>query len=331
VFLDFTRNPGPPAGAPPFSLDLLDPESYRYLEASQALQARPIERLSALNPPAIELFGSHGIDLARDRLEIEVCAQHCNGGLQGDLWWESNIRHLFAVGEVCATHGVRRPGGAALNAGQVGGIRAALLIARRYADPAPPIMEFSAAVGPRVDQFLTLARAMVAGAGRPSGMAPAEVVAAVRETMTHAAGPIRDPEVASQARAAAWDLSARARAELRVSAGKELPGAFQALDLCLTHAVILTAIDEYLKAGGRSRGGALVCDPGGDSACALLGEAWHYRLNEPDAMVNGKIQEIRLDESLQPHVQWVDVRPIPAQDTRFETVWDDYRHDRIIR
>ena len=32
---------------------------------------------------------------------------------------------LYAVGEVCASHGVTRPGGTALNAGQVGAVRAA--------------------------------------------------------------------------------------------------------------------------------------------------------------------------------------------------------------
>ena len=45
-----------------------------------------------------------------------------------------NIRHLFPVGEVNGSHGVYRPGGSALNAGQVGGLRAAEYIAHRYAD-----------------------------------------------------------------------------------------------------------------------------------------------------------------------------------------------------
>jgi len=67
-------------------------------------------------------------------LEIALCAQHNNGGLAASLWWESvNLAHLFPVGEVNGSHGVGRPGGAALNAGQVGGMRAAEFIAARYA------------------------------------------------------------------------------------------------------------------------------------------------------------------------------------------------------
>ena len=66
-------------------------------------------------------------------LEIAVCAQHNNGGLAGNIWWEStNIKHLFPVGEVNGSHGVNRPGGSALNSGQVGGFRAAEFIANRY-------------------------------------------------------------------------------------------------------------------------------------------------------------------------------------------------------
>ena len=87
-----------------------------------------------MNPAAIALYREHGIDLAREPLEIAVCAQHNNGGLAANHWWESvNIRHLFPVGEVNGSHGIYRPGGSALNSGQVGGFRAAEYIARRYA------------------------------------------------------------------------------------------------------------------------------------------------------------------------------------------------------
>lgn len=87
-----------------------------------------------MNRPSIDLYAEHGIDLMRP-LEAAVCAQHCNGGLRGSLWWETSVRHLFAVGELNGTHGVR-PGGSALNSGQVGAMRAAELIARVY-DGAP--------------------------------------------------------------------------------------------------------------------------------------------------------------------------------------------------
>ena len=61
-------------------------------------------------------------------LPIALCAQHNNGGIAVDLWWQSSVKGLFAVGECAGTHGIARPGGSALNAGQVGSLRAAQYI-----------------------------------------------------------------------------------------------------------------------------------------------------------------------------------------------------------
>ena len=106
------------------------------MEKSKALQDTPFQRLEAMNPGAVSLYRDQGIDLATEPLEVAVCAQHNNGGLAANLWWEScTIRHLFPIGEVNGSHGVARPGGAALNAGQVGGFRAADYIAHVYATP----------------------------------------------------------------------------------------------------------------------------------------------------------------------------------------------------
>jgi len=120
VFLDFTRNPIGGGILEDFSFDLLDEEAYTYLEKSGALFGTPIERLKKMNQPAIGLYMDRGIDITKEHLEIAVCAQHNNGGMKGNIWWESNIKHLFPVGEVNGTHGVYRPGGSALNSGQVG-------------------------------------------------------------------------------------------------------------------------------------------------------------------------------------------------------------------
>ena len=127
VYLDFRQNTGE------YKLEDLPEEARNYLVRSNAMQATPIERLTAINPGAVELYQEHGIDLRSEPLEIAVCAQHNNGGLAGNIWWEStNISHLFPVGEVNGSHGVNRPGGSALNSGQVGGFRAADFIANRY-------------------------------------------------------------------------------------------------------------------------------------------------------------------------------------------------------
>ena len=70
----------------------------------------PVERLQHMNQPAYEFYLNRnpGIDLAADRLEIGVCAQHNNGGIDVDLWWRSSIAGLFPVGEAAGAHGVAR-------------------------------------------------------------------------------------------------------------------------------------------------------------------------------------------------------------------------------
>ena len=123
VYLDFTQNPQ--------GLDFsrLDEEAYRYLEKADALFGTPIDRLEKMNAPAVALYRSKGVDLRREKLPIALCAQHCNGGIAVDAWWQTTIRGLFAIGECAGTHGMARPGGSALNAGQVGALRAAQYIA----------------------------------------------------------------------------------------------------------------------------------------------------------------------------------------------------------
>ena len=114
-----------------------------------------------MNPPAIAVYADHGIDLGREPLEIAVCAQHNNGGLRGNIWWESNIRRLFPVGEVNGTHGVYRPGGSALNSGQVGSLRAAEFIAARRGGKPLSDAEFLEEAEERIAETVELARRMI--------------------------------------------------------------------------------------------------------------------------------------------------------------------------
>jgi succinate dehydrogenase/fumarate reductase flavoprotein subunit len=330
VFLDFTRDPDGGHRLGPFSLDLLHPEPREYLRKSDALGGSPIERLARLNAPAIRLYRDHGIDITRERLEIAVCAQHNNGGLQGNLWWESNIRGLFPVGEVNGSHGVYRPGGASLNAGQVGGLRAALFIARRYdADP-PDVQTFLATASSQVRLTLAFAREALDGAKLapvPAARARAEIQARMSQCGAH----IRQGDRVRKACREAWALSERLRTRPEMASPAELAEAFRNEQLALTHAVYLESIAEYLERGGHSRGSSLVVDPQGDLACDGLGERWRFRLNPTDAFVDRHVLETTFDAGTRRlrHI-WVPVRPIPEPDTWFETVWKAYREDGVI-
>ena len=127
VYLDFLNNP---RGLEK-EFSALPREAYEYLERSGALFGTPIERLAKMNAGAIELYAANGIDLYRERLEIAVCAQHCNGGVTVDSHWQSDVVGLYAAGEAAGTFGVYRPGGSALNSTQVGSLRAAEHIAKQ--------------------------------------------------------------------------------------------------------------------------------------------------------------------------------------------------------
>ena len=141
VYLDYRTNP---AGGE-FSYDALLPEAREYLTRAGACFGTPIERLAQMNQPAIDFYRDKGVDLYTQPLEIALCAQHNNGGIGIDCWWQTDVKGLFAVGEAAASHGVYRPGGTALNAGQVGSTRAAQYIAARCQGDAPACFDTEAA------------------------------------------------------------------------------------------------------------------------------------------------------------------------------------------
>lgn len=330
IFLDYSRNPGGGGGLEDFSFDLLDKEAYEYLEKSEALLGTPIERLRKMNQPAIDLYKTHGIDISREYLEIAVCAQHNNGGLKGNIWWESNVRHLFPVGEVNGTHGVYRPGGSALNSGQVGGLRAALYISKRYTGEPLKEKEFLDAALGQIEAKFDFARNVVDPQQQDNTFLR-QAKEEILERMSGCGAHIRDPKKIGGAVEKAWALYARLKNEIKVPSRVKLPEAFKILDLCLTHALYLEAIGEYMAKGGQSRGSYLVLNPKGARSCEELGEDWNFLLNRKDALVNRKILEISFDDEGGVAKHWVDIRPIPERDSWFETIWNRYRNDDIVQ
>lgn len=85
VYLDYRTNP---AGGE-FSYDALLPEAREYLTRAGACFGTPIERLAHMNQPAIDFYRDKGVDLYTQPLEIALCAQHNNGGIGIDCWWQT--------------------------------------------------------------------------------------------------------------------------------------------------------------------------------------------------------------------------------------------------
>jgi succinate dehydrogenase/fumarate reductase flavoprotein subunit len=330
VFLDFTRNPDGGARMGPFSIDALAPEAAEYLRNSGAVGDLPIDRLRQMNLPAVEFYRGHGIDLARDRLEIAVCAQHNNGGLTGNIWWESNIRGLFPIGEVNGSHGVYRPGGAALNAGQVGGIRAAMYIARRRRQPTPDPEAFLETCGSQIRDTLEFAKRAMGQS--LFGRRPVEDVRRdIQARMSRHGAHVRVPASVEQAAGEAWSLCGALGERPWVRDVSEIPALFRNFDLALAHAVYLEAVAEYIRRGGNSRGSYVVLNPAGAITCPALGMTWRFNLNPAEAFVDHHVLELSIDEKFEIRNAWVPVRPIPKPESWFETVWQRYRDDEVVR
>lgn len=131
VFLDFLSEPDPAADGIPFDLNTLDEDVVIYLKNNDALLATPLIRLQRMNPLAIRLYQLHGQDISQAPLQFTLNNQHLNGGIDVDIWGQTSLAGCYAAGENAGTHGVTRPGGAALNAGQVFARRCAQHIAHQ--------------------------------------------------------------------------------------------------------------------------------------------------------------------------------------------------------
>jgi succinate dehydrogenase/fumarate reductase flavoprotein subunit len=307
VFLDFRRN------GQGFALAALSDEARAYLERSGATQSTPLARLTQMNPGAVALYRAHGIDLAQEALEIAVCAQHNNGGLAANHWWESvNVKHLFPVGEVNGSHGVGRPGGAALNAGQVGGLRAAEYIAAKFACDTLRETDFAAALR----KALTRNRAF-ADACAHASQTWRECRGEFQRRMSRAGAFLRSDAALTQALTEAQEQTARLAAEgCRAIRGRELIRAFENRQLCFAHEVYLAAQAFAVRAGVGSRGSSRVIDSEGHPMPE--NEAFREQVQETMVGADGSIRH-----------RWAARRALPQDDLWFESAWPAFTSGAI--
>ena len=321
VFMDFRRNPKG------FDFSLLNDESYTYLKNSNAFQQTPIERLEHMNKPAIELYMNNGIDLYKENLEIAVCAQHNNGGLEANIWYESNIRHLFPVGEVNGTFGVYRPGGSALNSTQVSSFRAAQYIAQNY--DADPMSEddFTNLSKIQINDLKKLADCLTENINNTNVL---QLRKRYQKLMTKTGAHIRGLQEVTEAVNTSLKELKLFKENTCVNDRAYLIDAFRNRDILITQYVYLCAIKEYIEKGGRSRGSYLVRDDEGKLPMEGLPEIFRFKLDDQELMKKSCSVSFNKD-SLKVNFDWQDVRPIPTEDNWFENVWSEYRKRNIIK
>lgn len=319
VFMDFRRN------SSGLNFDELEPEAFEYLKKSNALFGLPVERLRKMNPDAIKLYEAHGIDLVAEPLEIAVCAQHNNGGLAGNLWWESlNVKHLFPVGEVNGSHGVYRPGGSALNSGQVAGFRAADYISNRYMDCTLDNDAFHQAA----KAGLTECAAWLEKCSNSQYDWQTERDE-FQTRMTRAGSHIRSGTQLESALAEARAQYRRISGQgIAFNSANDMVEAMRNLQLCFAHLVYLEALLAQVKSGVGSRGSAMVMDKNGIAAHPMLGDEWRFA-SEDEVFRDKVLESVAAEDGTVSH-EWVRRRPLPECSAWFENAWGDYREGRIF-
>jgi succinate dehydrogenase / fumarate reductase, flavoprotein subunit len=301
-----------------FSLDRLDDDVRAYLENSGALLAEPIDRLRKMNPLSIELYKRYKYDITRDPLEFAVNNQHMNGGLAVDTWGTTNLEGCYAVGESAGTHGVTRPGGAALNAGQVFGTRCAEHVAARRKPHA------------KVGAEKVLIEEAVANTLRSlqanSTLKAVAIQKDVQNRMSDHAAIVCNVADVRAAADAARGLNEMIRQQgIAFNGANEALRALQWRQTAIASEAVLTALAFYLERGGGSRGARTVCSPDGDRV--------------PQAR-SGPLEDLRFiperagNQAEQIHVRMegatfvCDTRPIRRRDHDyhpfFERDWPDY-------
>ncbi len=331
VYMDFLKNPIGNDSMEKFDIDKLEPEAKEYLQKVGALQKTPIERLAHMNIPAIEIYKENGIDLYSEPLEIAVCAQHNNGGFAVNHWWQSNIPQTFIIGEMAGTHGVKRPGGSALNAGQTGGLRAAEYIVNVYGCELPDYSDKQSEIDSQLSNIVRILEKNQ----NSSGLNPEEVLEEIRSRMTASGGHIRELNDTQKALKEAVELYKNIQQKGFNSKDKRsFITSIQAEHLALASVGYLKAVVELLKQGSGSRGSHLVLvEDGIEIHPDVIDKATNkpLKFKPENQSLRDSILQIEYNQSADDLFKssTIKLRPAPTERKAFEPAWMDYREGKI--
>ncbi len=318
VYLDYTKNP---FGLKEIDYKKLSVEAYEYLNKAGACFGTPIERLLKMNSPAVDLYKNKNRDITKEYLEIALCAQHNNGGIAVDLWWQTSVKGLFAVGECAGTHGITRPGGSALNSGQVGSLRAAQYISETPLRKLPAKEKLEENAVKAVEKHTAFVNAVKANDNNVI-----EKIKKAQRRMSDCGAAIRNPEDMEKALNEILKEKDALLSEVGVDSVGGTYRAYKLLDILYVQALTLASMIDFTKTVGKTRGSALYYNEKGEKGEGLEEQ---FRFICGGTVGGDKIQEVYL-ESNTPVAFWRDTRPIPADDDFFENVWRRYREDKNV-
>ena len=312
VYLDFRTNP---LGLEALDYSSLSEDARIYLEKAHACFGRPIDRLEHMNAPAVSLYRDKGVDLHTEMLPVSLCAQHNNGGIAVDMWWQTAVKGLFACGEVAGTHGITRPGGSALNAGQVGSLRAAQY-ASAVRSGEPDAENYENIICKAVEKHLRFIHSLK---NNPDNVDAATEKAQKR--MSRVGATIRNPDEIKKA-------IRDARKELKSIAetGGNATKIYRLKDILTAQIVYLSAMADYCDKGYGSRGSYIIHNENGTLREGLEET---FRFIEADPSLRSVVQEVAWSNG-ECTVSYRPVRPIPDEDIFFENIWKTYRENGNI-
>ena len=331
VFLDFTKNPEN------YDFDKLDQLVKEYLTNSDASGITPFERLNKLNREAISLYKSHNIDLSSDPLEIAVCNQHLNGGVSCDTWWESTtIKHLFTIGEINGSHGIHRPGGAALNSGQVGGLRASQKIAHMYSSNNSMNNDmFLKKTQKFFSTFINKLKIVIKNNTSEENefLDSYQILDQLQDRMSRYGAIIRPEQDLEKEIEKTQEQFNRLEHLIFLKSNNNILDYLRLKDALLTQILFLKAILNYHQLSGNSRGAYLILR---ESLNESLNESHVnppgclsvYKFIKSDLDLSNEIQTIQLQNE-EINIKWEQVRGIPSKFGWFENVWKKFSDDQI--
>jgi len=317
VYLDFTKNP---FGMKDIEYKKLSEEAYEYLFKANACFGKPIERLAKMNTPAIELYKGKGLDITEEYLEIALCAQHNNGGIAVDKWWHTCVKGLYAAGECAGTHGISRPGGSALNAGQVGSLRAAQYISQHSGDLIDEKV-FAVVLNEAIEKKSLEIKNILSDNDnidtliKKAQRKMSDSAAAIR-IKVNMQNTLNDTKEELESLCSTAKIDSPARAYMY----------FKLKDILVTQCAVLSAMIDYAVTAGDTRGSSLCFDENGDLREGL---EEIFRFKEENGETRSMVQETVLENN-EFTCTWRNVRPIPSNDDFFENVWSMYRDNKNI-
>jgi hypothetical protein len=231
------------------------------------------------------------------------------------------------VGELAGTHGVKRPGGSALNAGQVGSMRAAQRIAHIYYQNNFTNQQFAKLAQPVVQRFANQIKRIKAG---PSdALDCAAIKLEIQHRMSAYAGMVRSLKGVT----AALDEARKQWQQIRKTGLKQDHSGFmkamETRELALAQLGYLEAILTLLKRGSGSRGSHLVTDPAGTLPHPDLGQEWKYipenlELRKEILSIVYNLE----NDTFESHTKKPQQRP--EAEYWFENTWAQYRQAAIF-